>query len=459
MRHKQPVRIQKKSWDTASRWMLAALLLVPLVPDFAAPGLAFGCLWFCVKFIKHHEYILEIEAIQVMLACLTVWRLIGCLYSGYFLGGFGPMFLWVLSLSGIVIIPMVLRDRKMMDKALIMIVLAGGIAGGIGIMQYFLYRADFSSAELKAELNELFNPFWHFINKGAAKLLMEFPEFMIQDLPRTEPIAIRNRANSTFTNPVFFACFEVLIFPIVFNSFFYFKSKKKKALAFVSSILILGGIAFSYSRGPYLALAVGVAILLFSGWRQLTVMLCAAPVFLVGFVKSGAFTRLLSSLNSQDVSVNTRTAIWDASFEILKNPRIFLFGMGTGVEPMRAVLLETYQIKQPHAHNLVLQLLIENGLIGLLLFAGILVAFLFSMVQLIRLSKEARGLGVSILAGVVGFCACGMTDYLFYGPTLVQYFFLMLGFAIAVHRLYMKESGRVPWGILLQRKQRKLEKE
>ena len=182
-------------------------------------------------------------------------------------------------------------------------------------------------------------------------------------------------------------------------------------------------------------------ILLFYGGKKTLVLLgCGAGgLAVLALVADGVFKRLLSILNFNDVSVSTRSKIWEACFEILEDNKIF--GLGTGVNNVRELLHNTYGIKQPHAHNIILQIMLENGIIGVLLFAAILVVFAVNMIKLARLGGRARGLAISLLASIAAFCMCGMTDYPFYGLKPMCYMMLIFGLSAAAVRIYKQPKS------------------
>ena len=169
----------------------------------------------------------------------------------------------------------------------------------------------------------------------------------------------------------------------------------------------------------------------------------AAParggVAVVAAVASGVFKRLLTLFSSDDISVNTRSQIWKACFEMLDGH--LLFGYGTGVNNVREQLHETYGIMQPHAHNIFLQITLENGIIGLAIFLGACIVFGISMIKLAHCGKKERGVAVTLTACLVAFCACGMTDHLLYGLKPVCYMMMLFGMGSAAVRIYRKKAN------------------
>ncbi len=337
---------------------------------------------------------------------------------------------------GFVFIFNIINSRDRLKKALFAITLSGGIAGAIGVGQIFLFHyGAYIYKPLKTELN----PFWHILDVILAKFIEYriLPHRFVEMLPRLMPIDINDRANSTFSNPVFFACFMVMVLPFAIYCLFFLEDRLKKWISLACVILILGGVASSYSRGPYFAAAVVIFIAVFMGRKQAYKILAVIPLLLI-LMPSGVYKRLLTLLGENDISINTRSDVWQACTEIIHKK--WLFGLGPGVGNVREILSEQYAINQPHAHNIFLQLFLEGGIVGLALFTGFVVWLIVELVKFCLDSKEGRPLGVSLIACIFGLLTCGITDYVFYGPKILQYFMMITGIAFAAKNIYKNKQ-------------------
>ena len=324
-----------------------------------------------------------------------------------------------------------------LEQALFAITLSGGIAGTIGVGQIVLLNYG---QWISVKLTTFFNPFWGQLDLFLSRVVVGhlLPARLVEILPRQMPFHIVNRASSTFTNPVFLACFLVMALPIAVYCAFYLEEKKKKWLSLACIVMIVGGVASSYSRGPYLAVVITVFFMLFMGWRQALAILVITPVFLYIF-PSGVYKRLLSLLSSKDSSIIIRSRVWDASMATLKEK--WLWGLGPGVGNMREILVHQFNVNQPHAHNLFLQLTLEGGILGGLLFALIILWVIIDMVLLSFRCKEGKPFAVAIIASLMGFLTCGFTDYVLYGAKILQFFMVMLGIALAGKKIYTKKTN------------------
>ncbi len=89
----------------------------------------------------------------------------------------------------------------------------------------------------------------------------------------------------------------------------------------------------------------------------------------------------------------------------------------------------------PHAHNLVLAILTEYGILGLAIFAWIAVRLMRTLTLAGRsLTSEARRLTVGIQASFVGFVVAGMVDYTLHQNVVAAAVFMLLACAVIVRR-------------------------
>jgi O-antigen ligase len=419
-------------------WVLLTFSAAPLLPEYLAPVTTLMAFCFLLKYFQSTGRRIVLEKEHKLMLVFVCWQFVGIFYSNN--KGNSLMFslLWLFMFLGFIFVFNFVDSKKRLEEVLFAVTITGGIAGSVGVGQIVLLNyGDLIADNLKT----VFNPFWGSLDI----LLVEFavkhllPASIVENLPRLTPHHIINRASSTFTNPIFIACYLVMVLPLAVYCVSHFKSWKKKIVILACIVMIVGGIACSYSRAPYLAVIVVVFVMLFMGWKQALAILAASPVFLMIF-PSGVYKRLLSLLNVNDGSIQIRSRVWEACTEMLREK--WLWGMGPGVGNVRDMLIGQYNIYQPHAHNLFLQLYLEGGIFGGTVFAVIILWVLVDLVVLYFRSKEARPLAVAVIASLVGFLTCGVTDYVLYGPKILQFFMMLLGLALAVKKIYSAKVNK-----------------
>ncbi|MBQ7548851.1 MAG: O-antigen ligase family protein [Clostridia bacterium] len=415
--------------------------LSALMPEYFAPVLAVVC------FIKALNARVKSGAkytpgsVATSVAIFMAWMLIGAIYSRYRLSAFVSIGLWLLMFTGFYLTSELTDTKKKMRDIFFCGCITSGTAGLIGIIQIIFFHLNGPFADI---IKRFFNPFWHFLDVLISKLVVLLPGFIVSSMSRTKFLVFPTRACSTFSNPLFFAAFEVMMLPFTAYCFLYGSSKKRRIAGFICFLLTLGGVASSYSRGPYIYAAAVVVILLLFGGKKARYIggMSIAGLGVIAFFARGTIKRILS-IDMSEVSVNTRYRIWQAVFVMAKRHPIF--GMGTGFNNVRQALHGEFGIMQPHAHNIIFEILLENGVIGVVIFALIFVGLLVNFYRLYRMRGEPRTFAITLFASIAGFFLCGMTDCLFYGLKPLQYMMLVLGLSQAAFKLYLGDNELDIW--------------
>lgn len=72
---------------------------------------------------------------------------------------------------------------------------------------------------------------------------------------------------------------------------------------------------------------------------------------------------------------------------------------------------------------------------------ALIVWIFIDIIILYARSKQNRPLAVTFFASFTGFLVCGITDYVLYGPKILQFFMLFLGLVVAAKRIYAKNGS------------------
>ena len=212
------------------------------------------------------------------------------------------------------------------------------------------------------------------------------------------------------------------------------------ALAFACVALIL-----TASRGAWIGLAAGAAAALVAGLlgRRLASRSAALGATLVIFVllAAGMFAvfsspAIAARLGSVGGSAIGRGILWrDMLAQIGDYPFT-----GSGLAATMMVDATYFRLLHvgyiSHAHNLFLQLAIEQGLIGLAAFVGILAAAFYALFRAAGAVRvEGGAIRLFALAGItslVAQCVHGLVDTGVYAAKIAPLLFVPLAFALAV---------------------------
>ncbi len=231
------------------------------------------------------------------------------------------------------------------------------------------------------------------------------------------------RACGFFDNPNVFAVFLLLSLPMLLPSALSGRTTLERmggrGLLAVGSLCVL----LTWSRGAWL------------GWMlaAVTALLCysraGAAVLFGALLPAGALlarapeairSRLFSIVQLGESSIRYRLQTWHGVARMLAE-QPFGIGCGDGVfhrEYPKYAVSGTETVM--HAHSLWLQLGVEIGITGVLLFAALIVCLLRRAVRALQDCGvgEARGEVVALLAASVGLLTMGLFDSLWYQTSL-----------------------------------------
>ena len=250
------------------------------------------------------------------------------------------------------------------------------------------------------------------------------------------------RLYSTFDNPNVYGTYLLLAIPIAAACVIYVKNTFLKVCALGISGMLLLNLLATYSRGCYVALAASVVVFVLIINKQLVVLVIPAMLASLLVLPASVVNRLFGILNMADTSTIFRVNIWRGSLRMLGD--FWPVGVGQGEYAFNRVYI-FYSLGAtftPHSHNLFLQIFIETGIVGLLMFIGVLACFYRAQVNFLKRVTEfrLRVMSAAMIAAVTGFLIQGVFDYAFYNYRVMLTFFLFIGLGIAFTRV----AGPVP---------------
>ncbi len=258
---------------------------------------------------------------------------------------------------------------------------------------------------------------------------------------------ITSRAVSLFNNPNILGLYLAMVFPMVLLSF-YHKETNVKLLGGIATAFVLVCIAFTYSRSAWVALALGgIAFALMASPRGILWVIPSAGAAAVAYLafpdtigaRIGNFASLADSANSY------RMAVWNSSWNML--PDLIFGGVGLGEEAFKTAYInyaEAGTQTAMHSHNLYIQIALQLGLVGLLLFFVVLFVIArkcFSSSIASSSGKDILLTSRAALAGAVALLSAGLFDYTWYNFRIFFMFWALLGIACAATNLHENENS------------------
>ena len=228
----------------------------------------------------------------------------------------------------------------------------------------------------------------------------------------------RGRFSATFQSPTKYGKFLDLVLPLAW-SYVWVWSPWWALLAVALAVGETVALAFTATRSSLLSIPamVGVQGILLGRWKRLALVfplilaLMAGTFFLGGRKAMKRFERFSRAVaekkSGADPSLKTRIAIYKTAWALIKERPILGWGYGRKIE--RVIVekqgLEWYRERNLHpftfhTHSTILEVWLQCGLIGLVAFLWLMVAFWFKAVRALR---GVRNLGDRYFALYLGF--------------------------------------------------------
>lgn len=417
--------------------VLTLFFTMPLFPTMLLGAVtAYTFLCYCIKLFRGKR-ILRIEPIDITVLAFGVLL---------FFGG-------TVSLS----------DQSL-KPALLMVCFLLGYFLTVGLMTTRAWLVRCSAAcVLSATLVSLYGIFLYFGGGGYSSSAWLDSEMFS---------GISGRAVATLENPNMLGEYLILIIPIAVGMLIGRGEGLRRIPAFFCIGIMGICLILTWSRGAWLGLIFAALLFLFM-WHRRSVWLVLAGIaalpILPAILPASIVSRFTSIGNMTDSSTSYRVYIWRATINMIEDNLTTGIGIGEGAWDRLYPLYSYLGVEAaPHSHNLYLQIWLEIGIAGILMF----LAFLFLLYQsgftlFSRLSGDcelvtpdlsgsilrqnlSEGLSVSEemrrskvqlristaapLCGIFAVLVQGMTDYAWYNYRLYLMFWLVCGLASAYVR-------------------------
>lgn len=253
---------------------------------------------------------------------------------------------------------------------------------------------------------------------------------------------IKGRVVSFFDNPNVFG--EYLILLIILSVALIFISKKYISKAFWLGVTAILGISmiFTYSRGCWIGLIIAIGIFLFFINKKLFLTAVIVGFISLFFLPESIIGRIASVGNLADSSTSYRVFIWNGTIEMLKD--FWVTGIGIGTDAFNAIYPRyAYSaISAPHPHNLYLLIMSETGIIGIVVFVGVILSLFNKLLYVIKRTENftLKTTAVAIGSALTGFLVQGVFDNVWYNYRVFLLFWIIVAVGASVYNIYMEEK-------------------
>lgn len=315
-----------------------------------------------------------------------------------------PMMVYVAFMLGYFLVVNLIRSREWVMRCVI------GVIGSCTLVSvYGLYQNFFGTVDKTWQDSEMFSD-------------------------------IAGRVVSTFENPNVLAEYLIMVIPLILAMILITKNPRARFALAAAGLLTGGCLIYTWSRGAWLGFIIGILLfLLMYNKHTMTALLfgCLGVPFLPFILPDSIVARFASIGNLADSSTSYRVNIWRGVLRMLGDG-YWQSGIGIGNDSFSMVYpgyalsgIET----APHAHNLYLQIVVEIGVVGLVVFVAMLLMYAQSSFALhVREKRADKLLSCAVFCGMMSVLAQGMTDYIWYNYRVFFMFWLMLGLGAAVRK-------------------------
>lgn len=253
------------------------------------------------------------------------------------------------------------------------------------------------------------------------------------------------RAPGFFGNPMTFGGYLCVYLPLILV---YFLDKsvlvKHRAVAGVLFLLGFAALIINGTRGAWVALAPVFIVLMgyYSLQNKKLLAICLAFLVIAGGVLSTSknFTyKLNTTIKRTDASTRERYAIWEGAFNMFKDHPILGVGLGQYKDNYqnKYILKKARHRKLTHAHNNVMQMLAENGIVGCVGFLTLVLYILGSNCR--DFIKRRCPYALIIASSTFALFVQGLTEYNFGNSAVMKSYWLLLG-CMLVLKLWAKNT-------------------
>lgn len=248
------------------------------------------------------------------------------------------------------------------------------------------------------------------------------------------------RVSGTFNNPNLFAGYLVAISVLVTSLIVFGDNRMQRLLLGASLLPMIIAILLSSSRGGGLSLVVGLSFVLWRRYRKWAFYAITALILSFIVVPNPLYKRV-TTVSQTDVYAYSRVDIWNGALEMMRD---YPAGTGLGIYEYASrrynfannEAIFRYGKYQENAHNEYLQVAVELGVLGFLIF-------IYGMSMLAKEMKGAlsaagsepeKGLLVGLAGGIGAIFTQSAVDFNLHSQAIITLLVLYSGLMVAIRR-------------------------
>jgi O-antigen ligase len=236
------------------------------------------------------------------------------------------------------------------------------------------------------------------------------------------------RINSTFIAPTVYANYLIIVCLSGIHLLFLTKKVNKPLHLVILSTALLS-LILTWGRTSWVAFTAGLFVLMsLKEKRWLLIPLSALLIIGLVITKPQLSERFMEAFEKREAgksSWQTRKYLWKSTLKAFKKRPVLGYGIGSSLLVVqKAARLRTGKIP----HNDYIRLLIEVGLIGFLLFGGLIIAFFIKLWSLV--SNQKNGTLIEYykfnIALLCSYCVAAIAENVIMDVTILMFVFSLM---------------------------------
>ncbi|MBR3791696.1 MAG: O-antigen ligase family protein [Clostridia bacterium] len=239
---------------------------------------------------------------------------------------------------------------------------------------------------------------------------------------------IKTRVYSTFDNPNVLGQYLVMSIPVAFALMW--SERKIWAKTFYLGVTAVMGacLIFTWSRAAWIGIILAIGFYMVMKDRRWSALLVVALLIMPFVLPESILSRITSLGNMKDSSTAYRFSVWLSSLRMAGD--YWLSGIGLGAGAFERVY-QKYALNGAgfalHAHNFYIQLVVEMGILGIVLFAMMIISTYRKIISIKEKKSVNYNVALAMGGAILGYLFQGVAENLWYNYRMILLFFIYLG--------------------------------
>ena len=238
---------------------------------------------------------------------------------------------------------------------------------------------------------------------------------------------IKTRVYATLDNPNVLGQYFILMIPLAFTLLIKTKSAGQKLLYLAGNAVMFACLMYTWSRGAWVGVVLGIGFFLILKDRRWLALCIAGLLLMPSVLPASVLSRLTSIGNVKDSSTAYRVSVWIGSIRLIREYWFSGIGLGSDaflrVYPHYALGGADFAL---HSHNFYLQWIVDMGIFGLFLYAGIIATCFTEIYRVREKNTLIRNASLAMGGAMIGYLFQGVAENLWYNYRMILIFWIYM---------------------------------